>query len=89
MTNQTPRQATLLSDDLGTLHAHYVVGINDAVAADDDALITELVASYEREALLMVATREGRLDQLSLFEQTRPESPRHRFTRRFAGSRAA
>ncbi len=93
MTIQTPRQSsprtTRLSDDLGTLHAHYVVGINDAVAADDEALIAELVASYEREALLMVATREGRLDQLSLFEQTRPTSAPRWITRRFAGSRAA
>ncbi len=88
MTIEAPR-TTLLSDDLGQLHARYVVGINDAVAADDDARITELVESYEREALLMVATREGRLHQLPLFEQDQPASALRRFARRFAGTRAA
>ena len=89
MTIQSTQTTTLLSDDLGALHARYVVGINDAVAADDHALITELVETYEREALLMVATREGRLDQLSLFEQAQPASALRRFTRRLTGSRAA
>lgn len=88
MTNETPR-TTLLSDDLGELHARYVAGINVAVAADHDALVAELVESYEREALLMIAEREGRLDQLPLVRTGEPGSALRRLARRVTGSRAA
>lgn len=56
----TPR----LSDNLAVLHQHYVTAIHEAVEADDQVRAGELAADYDRDALLMVASFEGRLHEL-------------------------
>ena len=65
MTNQTR-----LTDELNTLYAHYVQSINDAVAADDLTLAAELAEHYDRDAILLMAEREGRQDLLPQFGLT-------------------
>ena len=65
MTNQTR-----LTDELDALYAHYVAAINDAVAADDLTLAAELAESYDRDAILLMAEREGRQDLLAHFGLT-------------------
>jgi hypothetical protein len=65
MTNQTS-----LTDELNALYANYVESINDAVAADDLALAAELADSYDRDAIMLMAEREGRQDLLSHFGLT-------------------
>jgi hypothetical protein len=42
-------------DALRLLHDRYVAAINVAVSADDDALIDQLSAEYEREALELLS----------------------------------
>lgn len=65
MTNQTR-----LTDELDALYTHYVAAINDAVAADDLTLAAELAESYDRDAILLMAEREGRQDLLAHFGLT-------------------
>jgi hypothetical protein len=61
---------TRLTDELNTLYAAYVESINDAVAADDLALAAELAESYDRDAIMLMAEREGRQDLLARFGLT-------------------
>jgi hypothetical protein len=61
---------TRLIDELNALYASYVQSINDAVAADDLVLAAELADSYDRDAILLMAEREGRQDLLSHFGLT-------------------
>ena len=75
MTNQTR-----LIDELNALYANYIESINDAVAADDLALAAELADSYDRDAILLMAEREGREDLLSHFGLT-PDGGRLRVQR--------
>jgi hypothetical protein len=49
------------------LHASYVDAINTAVAQDDLATAADLAAEYDRDAILLMAEREGREDLLPLF----------------------
>ncbi len=55
-----------LIDDLNALHAAYVVSINAAIEAGHEADTAELAAAYDREAVEMIAVREGRTDMLPL-----------------------
>jgi hypothetical protein len=61
---------TRLTDELDALYAAYVESINDAVAGDDLALAAELAESYDRDAIMLMAEREGRQDLLSHFGLT-------------------
>ena len=58
---------TRLIDDLNALHASYVDAVNTAVASDDLATAAELAGDYDRDAIVMMAEREGRQDLLPLF----------------------
>ena len=58
---------TRLIDELNALHASYVDAINAAVAHDDLAAAADLAAEYDRDAILLMAEREGRQDLLPLF----------------------
>ena len=58
---------TRLIDELNALHASYVDAINAAVAHDDLATAAELAGDYDRDAIMMMAEREGRQDLLPLF----------------------
>jgi hypothetical protein len=58
---------TRLIDELNALHASYVDAINAAVAHDDLATAADLAAEYDRDAILLMAEREGRQDLLPLF----------------------
>jgi len=62
MTNQTR-----LIDELNALHSTYVQAINVAVEAGDLSLAAELAAEYDRDAILLMAEREGRQDLLAHF----------------------
>ncbi|HSF34526.1 MAG TPA: hypothetical protein VLA70_00330 [Nocardioides sp.] len=61
---------TSLTDELNALYASYVELINNAVAADDLALAAELAESYDRDAIVLMAEREGRQDLLAHFGLT-------------------
>lgn len=61
-TSATP---TTLREDLDVLHAAYVKAINTAIESGLDDEVAELAASYDREATLMVAQREGKTHLLS------------------------
>lgn len=58
---------TRLIDELNTLHASYVDAINAAVAHGDLPTAADLAAEYDRDAILLMAEREGRQDLLPLF----------------------
>ena len=58
-----------LIDELNALYNDYVAQINSAVAEDDLDRAAELARSYDRDALVLVATREGRLDDLERLER--------------------
>ncbi len=58
---------TRLIDELNALHASYVDAINAAVAHDDVTTAADLAADYDRDAILLMAEREGRQDLLPLF----------------------
>lgn len=58
---------TRLIDELNALHASYVEAINVAVAHDDLSAAAELAGEYDRDAILLMAEREGRQDLLPLF----------------------
>jgi hypothetical protein len=70
MTNQTR-----LIDELNALHATYVQAINVAVEAGDLGLAAELAAEYDRDAILLMAEREGRQDLLAHFGLDRDGGP--------------
>ena len=61
---------TRLIDELNALHASYVDAINAAVSHDDLTTAAELADSYDRDAILLMAEREGRQDLLSHFGLT-------------------
>jgi hypothetical protein len=92
MTNQTR-----LIDELNALHATYVQAINVAVEASDPALAAELAADYDRDAILLMAEREGRQDLLAHFGLNRDggrlaverDTPLRRLVKSFGSLRAA
>ncbi|MEI5672771.1 MULTISPECIES: hypothetical protein [unclassified Nocardioides] len=57
---------TTLVHDLDVLHSSYVSAINLAIESGQDDYVAELAASYDREATLMVAQREGKTHLLPL-----------------------
>lgn len=57
---------TTLVQDLDRLHGSYVSAINQAIDSGHDEYVAELAASYDREATLMVAQREGKTHLLPL-----------------------
>ena len=61
-----------LVHDLDLLHADYVASVNAAVAQGDLRVAEDLAASYETEAVQMMAEREGLTHLLPL---TRPTVP--------------
>jgi len=56
--------STTLVQDLDRLHGSYVSAINQAIDSGHDEYVAELAASYDREATLMVAQREGKTNLL-------------------------
>ena len=58
---------TRLIDELNALHSTYVGAINTAIDGDDHKAASELAAEYDREAIMLMAEREGRQDLLPLF----------------------
>lgn len=56
-----------LIDELNALHSGYVGAVNTAVDAGDHKLANEIAGDYEREAILLMAEREGRQDLLAHF----------------------
>ena len=61
---------TRLIDELNALHASYVDAINTAVSNDDLTTAAELAGDYDRDAIMMMAEREGRQDLLPHFGLT-------------------
>lgn len=92
MTNQTR-----LIDELNALHTTYVQAINVAVEASDLGLAAELAAEYDRDAILLMAEREGRQDLLAHFGLDRDggqvtverDTPLRRLVRNLGALRAA
>lgn len=88
---------TRLIEELNTLHASYVDAINTAIEDNDVALAAELATDYDRDALLLLADREGRHDLLPLFGLDRDggrlsverDTPLRRLVARVAALRAA
>ena len=88
---------TRLIDELNALHASYVDAINAAVAHDDLATAAELAGEYDRDAILLMAEREGRQDLLPLFGldaeggrvRVERDTPLRRLVRRVTALRAA
>jgi hypothetical protein len=88
---------TRLIDDLNALHASYVDAINAAVAHDDVTTAADLAADYDRDAILLMAEREGRQDLLPLFGldadggrvSVQRDTPLRRLVQRVGALRAA
>jgi len=74
---------TRLIEELNTLHASYVDAINSAIESDDVELAAEMAAEYDRDALLLVADRDGRRLPAD------PGSPLRRLAAHVAALRAA
>ena len=92
MTNQ-PR----LIDELNALHSTYVGALNSALDTGHVALANELADDYDREAILLMAEREGRQDLLAHFGLDRDgrqltiarDTPLRRLARSLGSLRAA
>ncbi|WP_457206776.1 hypothetical protein [Nocardioides sp. P5_C9_2] len=88
---------TRLIDELNALHASYVDAINAAVSHDDVTTAADLAADYDRDAILLMAEREGRQDLLPLFGldadggrvTVQRDTPLRRLVQRVAALRAA
>jgi hypothetical protein len=88
---------TRLIDELNALYASYVDAINAAVARDDLATAADLAADYDRDAILLMAEREGRQDLLPLFGldadggrvSAERDTPLRRLVKRVTALRAA
>ena len=78
-----------LIDDLNVLHASYVDAVNAAVAENDLARAEELAADYDRDAVRLIAEREGRTDLLPIRRPEKPDTPLRRLVARLAALRAA
>ena len=78
-----------LIDDLNVPHASYVETINGAVAEGDLTRAEELAAAYDRDAVLLIAEREGRTDQLPIRRPENPDTPLRRLVARLAALRVA
>ena len=88
---------TRLIDELNALHASYVDAINAAVSHDDLTTAAELAGDYDRDAIMLMAEREGRQDLLPLFGldasggrvSVERDTPLRRLVRRVTTLRAA
>ena len=78
-----------LIDELNDLHASYVHAINTAVADDDLDLAERLAASYDEDAIRLVAEREGKTHLLPIRRPGEPETPLRRLVARLRLARAA
>jgi hypothetical protein len=78
-----------LIDDLNTLHDGYVEAVNLAVADDDLGRADRLAAEYDEEAILLVATHEGRTDLLPIRRPRDADSGLRALIRRLTQHRAA
>ena len=48
-----------IEDELHELHEFYVIAVNEAVAEDDMRRVRRLASDYHREAVALIADREG------------------------------
>jgi len=78
-----------LVQDLNDLHASYVTAINLAVAEDDIVRADRLAADYDRDAIQMIAEREGKTHLLPISRPRRVETPLRRLVARLRVTRAA
>jgi len=78
-----------LVQDLNDLHASYVTAINLAVAEDDIVRADRLAADYDRDAIQMIAEREGKTHLLPLQRRGEPDNALRRLVRRLGATRAA
>ena len=76
--------ARTLVEDVDALHASYVAAINLAVDHDDLARAEELAAAYDREAVQLLAEREGKTHLLPLRRRTAQAPRRGRLAALFA-----
>ena len=81
--------APRLIDELNKLHAHYAEAIDRAVGEDNYPKAEALAAAYDRDAVELVAEREGKTHLLPLFRPATPDTPLRRLTQRLTASRAA
>jgi hypothetical protein len=81
--------APTLRQELDQLHDAYVVAVNQAIA--DGALdrAEQLAASYDQDAVELVADREGLTHLLPIEQPVRHESVLRRLVRRHRASAAA
>ena len=86
----SPVPARRLVEEVDELHDHYARAINDAVEDDRMHLVDELAAAYDRDVVQLIAEREGRTDQLHLFDPApRPSRVRRMIARLVQRSAAA
>lgn len=86
-----------LIDELNALHSSYVGALNTAVDTGDLKLANELAADYDRDAILLMAEREGRQDLLTHFGMDRDcgqltvvrDTPLRRLVKNISARRAA
>ena len=78
-----------LIDELNQLHDHYASQVNEAIERDDVAGAEQLAQSYEDDAILLMAEREGLTHLLPLQRGVRHESSLRRLVRRLLPSHAA
>lgn len=81
--------ALTLVQELNILHASYVEAINIAIADGDPDRAERLARDYDDEAILLMATREDKLDLLPLQRPEPRDTPLRRLARRVGSRRAA
>jgi hypothetical protein len=88
-TIQETDMAPTLRQELDQLHDEYVVAVNQAIA--DGALdrAEQLAASYDADAVELVADREGLTHLLPIEQPVRHESALRRIVRRATSAPAA
>ena len=81
-TSPVSRPTPRLIDELDQLHAHYAEAIDRAIAEDHYLKAEALAAAYERDAVQLIAEREGKTHLLPLFRAATPDTPLRRLIHR-------
>ncbi len=79
---------TMLSE-LNDLHASYVEAINVAVSEDDLGRAEELAASYDKDAVQLIAEWENKTHLLPIGRPAHLDTPLRRLVQRLTMVRAA
>jgi hypothetical protein len=77
-----------LVDEVNQLHAAYVVAINQAVADGEFDRANELAENYDKDAVELIAEREGKTHLLPIRRRPQPDTALRRLVAHLTGRSA-